>query len=449
MTVDSLPAKPPDTSVILQDTTVVPPVASQQEPVRSNSHRTFFALADQGIVSGTSFCATILVMRSGSEAELGAYWPAFTVLLLVICVQQSLVCLPFTVYSPRLKGEEKKRLAGSVLVHSLGISAICASLIAFGAFALWLSPSSAKLASVMATVACTTPFILLREFARRYKFARLASLNAFLFDAVVCSIQLVGLFVLSQSESLTAVNAHAWLGMACAIGSIGWLVRRRNEFRFDIEHTMRTLRQHVRFGSWALLAALISIASAYLVPWYLLITVGKVATGTLAACMTLADLSNPLVLGLSNLVAPGAAHAFAKGGRAELRRYIVRMITLLGLLMIFFAGVLIFWGADIATRLYHSDYSSRSQIISVLAIGAVMFALGMPTSEGLSAMERPRLNLVASLVAFACSFTVAVCFLGLGGLVAAAAAVSAGHFGSTAVRTFAFLWITRAREVPS
>jgi hypothetical protein len=70
----------------------------------------------------------------------------------------------------------------------------------------------------------------------------------------------------------------------------------------------------------------------------------------------------------------------------------------------------------------------------------------MPPSEGLSAMERPRLNLIASLTAFASTFGVAFLFLASGGLDAAAAAVTAGFLGSTSVRTVAFLWITGLPE---
>ena len=43
------------------------------------------------------------------------------------------------------------------------------------------------------------------------------------------------------------------------------------------------------------------------------VTVGPEATGIYAACMTVALFSNPLILGISNALAPRTAQAFTEG----------------------------------------------------------------------------------------------------------------------------------------
>jgi hypothetical protein len=87
------------------------------------------ALADQVIVSGTSFLMTMAVGRSTSPSELGAYSVGMSLLTSMVAVQESLICLPYTMQTRRSDQMEPERLGGS-LTQSFVLST--AEAMAFG-----------------------------------------------------------------------------------------------------------------------------------------------------------------------------------------------------------------------------------------------------------------------------------------------------------------------------
>src|SRR5204863_995538 len=89
-------------------------------------------------------------------------------------------------------------------------------------------------------------------------------------------------------------------------------------------------------GKWIFSGQLILAVQAYFIHWLLAWTVGPVATGVYAACMTIALFSNPLILGISNALAPRTAQAFTQGGGGELRRVVFQTTALLGAAMTVF-----------------------------------------------------------------------------------------------------------------
>src|SRR5262249_15910877 len=122
------------------------------------------ALLDQAVVSGTSFLTTVLVKRMGGGDELGVYALGFNVVVLLICVQESLIAWPYTVYGNRLRGAARAEYAGSVLVHQGLLSALATVGLAVTAALLAAGIGPPGLAGVMAVLAGVMPLLLWREF---------------------------------------------------------------------------------------------------------------------------------------------------------------------------------------------------------------------------------------------------------------------------------------------
>src|SRR6185436_16894824 len=76
------------------------------------------AIADQAVVSSTSFATSILLGWSG-KSELGIYYLALSMLVFFRGVQEQLITAPYLVYSHRRDGAAGDVYAGSVLVHHL------------------------------------------------------------------------------------------------------------------------------------------------------------------------------------------------------------------------------------------------------------------------------------------------------------------------------------------
>ena len=249
-------------------------------------------------------------------------------------------------------------------------------------------------------LAIATPFALLREFGRRFAFAHLGMAEAFVIDAAVAVLQLAGLGVLGWAGALTAGTAFAAVGVACALTAGVWLYWSRDEFALRGGQWRGTMRQSWTLGKWIFASQVTLSVQAYFIHWLLAWTVGPEATGVYAACMTIALFSNPLILGISNALAPRTAHAFTSGGGGRvaagrvpdhgpagrrdgrlLRRRVRRRRRPDGI------------------PLPRQQYGGQDHTVAVLALAMLATALGMPASNGLTAVERPDVVFKVGLVA--------------------------------------------------
>src|ERR1035438_208101 len=67
-------------------------------------HQSIVSLADQGVASATNFLTGIIIARACSKEELGLYMLGFSLVLLAGGLQTTLICTPYMVFAPRLKG---------------------------------------------------------------------------------------------------------------------------------------------------------------------------------------------------------------------------------------------------------------------------------------------------------------------------------------------------------
>jgi len=434
------------------EATAESPLVGARPRLGDTARQGTLVLVDQAIVSGTNFCATLLVARFASQAELGTYALGFTVLFLALSIQQSLVCLPLTVYGARLREQSRRFLSGSTLLHGALIAAAASFCLLGTALVVWLADPSTMLSPLVMTLGFSLPFVLLREFARRYEFARLAIGRALVMDLCASALQLAGLAALAWRDQLSAVAAHAWLGIASAAVCGSWLLATWGQFRFDRNRAVSDFGKHAALGKWALASSMLWLTNAYLPHWLLAFRYGLEATGLLTACMTLIDLSNPLLIGMSNLVGPRAAHAFHDEGRRGLRRIVGWSALIAGICMGLFASASALLGVQIIDMLLNIDISEHVAVVGLLALAVFTLSPGLAHAEGLSAMERPRLNFLASGAGLLATLVVTAALIEPLGLIGAAAAILAGYATASAVRMSFFWWCSSAeydREEPA
>ena len=87
--------------------------------------RGFLSLVDQGICSVTTFATAILIGRACTQAELGIYYLALTVIVVLSNIQGELITAPYTIYRSRRTPKTLPLYEGSVFVHqALSVSGI-------------------------------------------------------------------------------------------------------------------------------------------------------------------------------------------------------------------------------------------------------------------------------------------------------------------------------------
>ncbi|MGH1571172.1 hypothetical protein ACRAWG_11385 [Methylobacterium sp. P31] len=81
------------------------------------------AIADQLVVSCASFLATVLVGRSSTAAELGAYAMAISLVATLVTVQDSLIAVPYSIGIFDKDGEGRGSAVRDTFTLSLALSA--------------------------------------------------------------------------------------------------------------------------------------------------------------------------------------------------------------------------------------------------------------------------------------------------------------------------------------
>jgi O-antigen/teichoic acid export membrane protein len=306
-----------------------------------------------------------------------------------------------------------------------------------------LIAAATSLQVVIRGLAAVLPFLILREFARRFAFAHFHAARALALDAAVAAIQLGGLLWLAAAGELSATRAYLVIGFACAVGGSVCLVLRRREFRFRNSSWPIAAAKNWRFGRWVFGGQLVSqLNSDLLILWLLVFVLGESAAGVFAACVSIVCFSNPFILGVSHILTPRIARSLAEGGRRGLRRAVaVAALLMTGSMFVFCIAVAVLGG--LAIRLLYGDgYAGHELTTILLAVSVLVQSLGMAIGSGLWALDRPEINFQANLMGLGVTLVTAAGLIAPWGIAGTAAALVAGHAAQVLVRGYRFHHLT-------
>jgi O-antigen/teichoic acid export membrane protein/tRNA A-37 threonylcarbamoyl transferase component Bud32 len=405
--------------------------------IGSGAH--ILALTDQGLVSATSFLTTVIVGRSTQPSELGLYAIGLALLASCLCIQEALISTPYAVQRHHCSGTPAER-AGTALAQTGVLAALAAVVLAVAACGLGAWSAGPDLVGLSWALAAVAPFLILREFARRFAFAHLRLGQALILDTAGAVIQLATLVWLGWIGQMSAVTACAALGGAGALTGLVWLYVARAGITVRADKIPAATKHSWGLGKWLLASQLVLTVQASLVYWLLAWLGGMTATGIYTACMSIALFSNPLILGASNLLTPSSALAWTEGGGERLRRESILASLGLGAVLTLFCVAVALFG-DVAMHfLYPSkDYAGQGQTVTVLALGMLVMSVGIPAISALTSMERPRVIFWTGLWSAAVSVVLIWWLMPKWGLVGAAYGVLAGNLVRTATRWIALL----------
>jgi O-antigen/teichoic acid export membrane protein len=193
------------------------------------------------------------------------------------------------------------------------------------------------------------------------------------------------------------------------------------------------------FSKWTLAGLLIGSTTPFLMPWVVALAHGEAATGMFAACNTLVNCAAMYVTGMTNVLTPRAARAYARGGVVALGRVLKQTAILFAVTLGAFC-VLIFLCGDLPTRMvYGSRYAGTGPVLALLAMALFCNSLGITAGNGLWAVGRPAASFGADVCTLAVTLMVLLFAVGPLGVVGAALALLAGAVSGAAVRA-ATLW---------
>lgn len=357
------------------------------------------SLADQTSVSVVRFITAIMIQRCAGKLEAGNYVLSFGFLLIAVCVQDALVSAPFNLLHSRETGDNKRRYHGSVLVQVVVLGLLTS--FCFG-FAWWIGQylgSSSGLNSALGALAFATPFVLLREFARRVELARLRPGIALCVDAASGVLQLLFLWFLYCWDLLHVMGVYLATGASCAIAASIWLLVAYRGNDFHSKNVAEEFHRHWIVGRLPFLALLVGLLHLQSVVWIVGWEIDPAAAGIFGYCNYIIFLVNPVALGVCNSLFPLAVQTFRQSGISQVRYLIGIAMTGMGIAVGLFA-ILAYYFSDLIllTVMKDTSYEGRDLLMLLLGLNMALSVMNMMNDQGVWAIERPQWLLQSTLL---------------------------------------------------
>jgi O-antigen/teichoic acid export membrane protein len=178
-------------------------------------------------------------------------------------------------------------------------------------------------------------------------------------------------------------------------------------------------------------------------------TVGATVTGIYAACASIVGFANPLLFGYYNVLTPKFVRILKAEGGAGLRRQAVRDAFVLAAIMTAFCAIVFIVGDEVMRFLYRgASFSGNGDIIAVLAVAALIAAVGVPASIALAAAQQARPVAAAMFVTAALNLVLVWVLLPRWGLLGAAYGILVAEVVGSLGRWLAFLALVPATKGP-
>ena len=357
------------------------------------------ALADQVVVSGTTFATCILVGRACSPEQFGLFMLAFSFALILGGLMISLITAPYIVRRPHLEPRLLPRYDGDTLLYLVALCGLAALglVVASGAAAAGFGPAGTRPLTLMLAGAIVVQ--LFKEYARQMCFARMRMASALAIDGIVGGLQLGGLLWLAATGRLTPSSAFAAIALACGLASLGWWFQNRRTFHVCPRRAVRQFPPHWQLARFAFASGTLHAVTVNLYPWIVAWAGGTGAAGVWAACFAIAALIAPPVTGAHNYLAPRLADAYAQGGRPVLRRLAIRSSGAFWAMALPYAGFLSLFGGLAVVFCYGPQYAGHGQLVAVVGAALVAGAAGFSFGRALFSLNRADLDLAANVVA--------------------------------------------------
>lgn len=419
---------------------------TMQERARNTGLMWVGILMDQALVSGTNFATLVIVGRSLGRKELGVYVLLYSVVIILLEVQNSFIASPYTLEVAQGDRATRTRLNGDALLLSSAL-ALSASLVILvsSSIASHIVGNATSLAGRMAILSLSLPPLILKEQARRTCIAQFRTGSLLLLDIIVSMVQLIGVSSLQIWFGGSIRGVYSWIGTASGLATLIWAVRWRRELRFDFTCAAETLRRTLSFGALVLTGNLAVVLSQQAYPWYLTWLRGPEATGTFAAFVGVLGLINPLMTAIGNQLGPLTARAAMRGSEA-LSHFIGRACVFVTVVVALICALLILFRMQVIQLLYGPSFSISLNVFAILAFSAIVFHMSSPLGFGLWAVGRPDINLKINLIALGCSASFGFWLADTLGLLGAACGLLMGNAAVSLTRFIAARMLIRSNS---
>jgi len=410
------------------------------------ARKDYVALIDQSMVSATNVITGIMLGRLCTKGDYGLYVLAFSLIIMSININQSMIIVPLTVQLPREpEGEERAGLIGATTVLQLGLAALSG----LGCLIFGLGAALAgnlPLAAALVAASAAVVGVLLREYVRRVLLAQLRVGRTLWPDGLASLFQFTALGLLALAGRLSVVSALLAIGLAQTIGALyGWCFCLAGQAVLWGRSWRSTLATYWRMGKWLVPTSFVGLPATQAYPWLLGLVWGTEATALLGACMNLANTSNPFAHAMAAVYGPRIAHAYARDGTSGLRQVTRQSGVLIAGGLIIFAIVVGLLSGPLMNLLYGGKYPGSAWVVMILCMHVVMSGSAIPVGQALATMNRADAKFWASMITLGVTLVTGLVCVLRWGVTGAALGMAAG---STSFLIACTLFLRRTARVP-
>ena len=337
---------------------------------RQHVHRASWTLVDQGLVSLGAFLVNVQLARQLTTEDYGTFALLFGGFLTLQLFNSSLLLYPMSIRLPVMHDTGKKQLQSATVLLVAGFSIPLSCVLAL---ALYLLSRGDLILPALAAFLCWQ----MQETMRRGLLAEFRYSTAVVGDATAYYGQVAAIATLSATGELTLAHALEVMAGGYAVGAIIQAVQNRFSFR-DVANLRQTAIEFCSIGSWSLLNNVVSALRIQIPPWTLAAAGGGAAAASFQAALNIVNLTNPVILGLCNVIPQTAARAQQSGGNAEAWRA-ARVYIWMGVppILGYYAVVLI--APALFLRIFYGAGSPYLALTFDLQILALAWAIGYAT----------------------------------------------------------------------
>lgn len=377
-------------------------------------------IIDQGVVSLGAFGVMLVLARAMPPAGYGAFALLMSAFMTLQLVTASLVYYPMSVRC----GLPAKGSAATVTL-SCGLALLpflLVPLLAVVAGGLLMLRRPDLIGASLLYLALWQ----IQEALRRSLFCEFRHREALAGDLICYAGQSAVVLVLAWTDTLNLTNALYGMAAAAACAALVQWRQLRPPLAGPLQ-LVRTAKSFAAIGGWALLNNLVLSFRTVPLLWLVGALYGAGGTASLQSLFNVVNLSNPLLLGLCNVLPQVAARA--RGGAAPTpwaatRPYIAAgsaLILLFALVLILAPGIVlgVIYGAA-------SPYAGLTAELRVLTISVLCAYLADMVCSVLHGLDQPQqallINAAGTIAAVSAAIPLTVAF----GLLGASIAVSLG-----------------------
>jgi O-antigen/teichoic acid export membrane protein len=408
--------------------------------VRHVVDRASWTLFDQCTVSAGNFLLNVLLARALGQDEYGKFALFLGAIFILRVVDYAMISYPLSLRLPVAREQDHAGLLGFTVLLAAALSLVLVAVMGLGV-------------ALLGAVDLLLPACLCylcwqaQETARRCLLAEFRYREAIPGDAIAYVGQAILLVVLLRLTTVTLSTTLYAMSAAFAFGAVVHASKLRFAWpRFA--GVGRLILDYFSVGKWSLVVYLLQLLRVQLLPWLLATLSGTASTASLQASFNIANMMNPVVLGMGNAVPQIAAHAHRSAGiRGAVRAasgYL--LFGLAPILVICFAGVLLPHSLLRAAYGPSSPYLAVALCLQLLMVAGVLDYVAEMISKTLLGVQAGKPAFLVNVASVVTALALAVLLIGPLGVTGACLALVAASLVRMVGAAISMAWLIRRDE---